>query len=230
MNVSTIYRLVRTLEGHKFVHQNPSTAKYRLGIRLIELADAFLETTELRTIARPVMTRLMELSGETAHLMVPDGDTGVYVDRVEGPHRVRVASSVGRREHLHSSAVGKALLAHLPEPVVAAIIRDRGLPRWTKHTITDPAALTRHLEEIRRRGSAIDDEEGEEGVRCIGAPIFGRPGDVIAAISIAGPAYRLTLQKLKRLSRIVRAAGLEISTALGYTPAASASGGRSRAS
>jgi DNA-binding IclR family transcriptional regulator len=217
MSPSTTYRLLRTLAHHKFVKQNPETMKYRLDIKLIELGNMFLESIELRAIARPVLVRLMEVSRETVHLMVLDGDMGVYLDRVESPQRVRVTSNLGRREHLHCSAVGKAILAHLPHETVAQIIRTRGLPRFTANTITDPVALALHLERARRLGYTIDDVEGEEGVRCVGAPVFGHTGVVVASISVSGPAYRLSLEKLKRLSRAVKAAAQEISAALGYS-------------
>lgn len=217
MSASTVYRLLRTLEHQKFVHQNSATTKYRLGIKLIELGNAFLETVELRAIARPVLVRLMEVSRETVHLMVLDGDMGIYLDRVESPQRVRVTSNLGRREHLHCSAVGKAILAHLPQEVVAEIIRARGLPRFTTNTITDPGKLALHLAHARRLGYTIDNIEGEEGVRCVGAPVFNNTGTVVASVSVSGPAYRLSLEKLRRLGRVVKAAGQEISAALGYS-------------
>lgn len=213
LNVSTAYRLLRTLEFHRFVQQDGDTARYRLGTKSLELSNAFLETFELRAIARPSLVLLMEAAMETVLLMVLDGDMGLHLDRVESPRRVRVATSIGSREYLHSGAVGKAILAYLPEERVEQIVRARGMPRFTPNTITHPAALARHLAEIRRAGFAIDDVETEEGVRCVGAPLFDHTGRVTASISIAGPAYRLPLAKLKRLGKAVKAAAREISTA-----------------
>lgn len=228
ISASTAYRLLRTLERRKFVQQNPANAKYRLGIKLIELGNAFLETVELRANARPVLMRLMEVSRETVHLMVLDGNMGIYLDRVESPQRIRVTSNLGRREHLHCSAVGKAILAYLPDDAVARIIRTRGLPRFTANTITDPARLALHLERARRVGYTTDNIEGEEGVRCVGAPVFDHTGAVVAGLSVSGPAYRLSLEKLKRLSKAVKAAAQEISATLGYTAALQPSGSAPR--
>jgi IclR family acetate operon transcriptional repressor len=213
LNVSTAYRLLRTLELHRFVQQDGDTAKYRLGMRSLALGHAFLATIELSQIARPTLVRLMETAMETVLLMVLDGDMGLHLDRVESPRRVRVATSIGSREHLHSGAVGKAILAYLPEEQMQQIVRARGLPRFTPNTITDPGTLARHLADVRRAGFAIDDVETEEGVRCVGAPLFDPVGRVTASISVAGPAYRLPMAKLRRLGKVVKAAAQEISIA-----------------
>ncbi len=162
----------------------------------------------------------MDTTRETVHLMVLDGETGLYVDRVESPQRVRVASSVGQRELLHGSAVGKAILAHLAPDRLDAILA-RGLPRMTVRTITDPGRLRRHLAMVARRGFALDNEEGEPGIRCVGAPIFDHRGQVVASVSVAGPAYRLSLARLGSWAAPTRDAAAAISAALGYSPAAS---------
>jgi DNA-binding IclR family transcriptional regulator len=212
---STTYRLLAVLERYGFARRDPRTGRYDIGLRLAELGYLALSQVELRGIARPTLQRLMEVTGETIHLMLLDGDRGIYIDRVESPQRVRVASNLGECQYLHSSAVGKALLAFLPEEKLAAILSTR-LPRFTSNTITSASVLRQHLAEVQRRGYAIDDCEGEDSVRCVGAPIFDHSGQILASISIAGPAYRLDLQQLKTWGSLVRQAAMEISALLGY--------------
>jgi DNA-binding IclR family transcriptional regulator len=215
---STTYRLLAALEKYGFVRRDPHTGRFNLGLRLAELGHLALERIELRMIARPLLQRLMEETAETIHLMVLDGDTGLYIDRVESPQRVRVASSLGERQSLHCSAVGKAILAFIDEERCNQIIAGR-LPRFTANTITSAAALRRHLAEVKRRGVAFDDCEVEEGVRCVGAPILDHTGQAVASISISGPAYRVDLQDLRAWAPLVRQGGLEISAALGFRSA-----------
>jgi IclR family acetate operon transcriptional repressor len=188
---------------------------YVLGLRLAELGHVALDTLEIRAKARPVLEGLMEATRETVHLMLLDGQTGLYVDRVESPQRVRVSSSVGHREYLHCSGVGKAILASLPPSRLAEVIA-RGLPRLTPRTITHPGRLRRHLAGVVRRGYAIDNEEGEPGIRCVGAPVFDHRGDVVASVSVAGPAYRLPLAQLAAWGPRVAEAAAAISAALGF--------------
>jgi DNA-binding IclR family transcriptional regulator len=212
---STTYRLLTVLDRYGFARRDPRTGRYGIGLRLAELGYLALGQVELRAIARPTLQRLMELTEETIHLMLLDSDRGIYIDRVESPQRVRVASSLGERQCLHCSAVGKALLAFVPEEKLAVTLAGR-LSRSTPNTITSASVLRQHLAEVRRRGYAIDDCEGENSVRCVGAPIFDHAGQVLASLSVAGPAYRLDLQQLRTWGPIVRQAGLEISAVLGY--------------
>jgi DNA-binding IclR family transcriptional regulator len=129
---------------------------------------------------------------------------------------VRVPSSVGQRNPAHCTAVGKALLAHLPQNDLDALIRSRGLKAHTRNTITSPALLKRELRAIRERGYAIDDEEIEEGLRCVGAPVRDHSGRVVASMSIAGPAFRVTRGKATALGRLAMKIADELSAELGY--------------
>lgn len=219
LHPSTAHRLLAVLVRHRFVQAGPEPGRYALGLRLAELGHAALDALELRAKARPTLERLMRESRETVNLMVLDGETGIYVDRVEGPQRVRVAATIGYRELLHCSAIGKAILGHLSEERLAPILA-RGLPSLTRRTIADPRQLRRHLREVRARGFAIDNEEGEVGIRCVGAPIFGHHGDVVASLSVSGPAYRLTLAQLGAWGPELAQAGLAVSSALGFRPEA----------
>jgi DNA-binding IclR family transcriptional regulator len=215
LHPSTTHRLLSVLTRHGLTQGGAARGHYVLGLRLAELGHVALDTLEIRAKSRPILEGLTEATRETVHLMLLDGQTGLYVDRVESPQRVRVSSSVGHREYLHCSAVGKAILAHLPPARLSQVIA-RGLPRMTPRTITQPGRLRRHLAGVARRGYAIDNEEGEAGIRCVGAPVFDHRGDVIASVSVAGPAYRLPLARLVAWGPRVAEAAAAISAALGF--------------
>lgn len=149
-------------------------------------------------------------------MVIRDGDEAVYIDKVEGNRTIRMYSQIGRQVALHSTAVGKAILAFLPPEEVEKIIASRGLPRFTPRTISTMAALQAELAGVKERGYAIDDGENEEGIRCVGAPVFDYQGRVVAAISISGPVLNVTPERVPVLGRLVRQAGEEISRRLGY--------------
>ena len=217
VNPSTVYRILSTLCMHHLVEQDPVTSAYRLGLGVLRLSSTILQSMELRRAARPVMERLRDETGETVNLMVLDGTTGVYVESVESHQSVRKVVHVGTVEALHCSAVGKAILAFLEESRLEEILA-RGLQRFTPNTITSADALKDHLAVVRGRGYAIDDEEGEVGTRCVGAPIFGLDGRVTAALSVSGPSFRLTRERLELFSRPTVEAAARISAQIGYAP------------
>jgi DNA-binding IclR family transcriptional regulator len=140
----------------------------------------------------------------------------VYLDKVEPVRSIRMATSVGRRNPAYCTAVGKAILAYLPEAQWEAIVRARGLKAMTPNTITSFAELRRELVAIRERGYAIDNEEIEEGVRCVGCVVRDFSGVAVAAISVSAPAFRLTREKIKRISRLVTSAAEGLSAELGF--------------
>jgi IclR family acetate operon transcriptional repressor len=215
INSSTVQRIVNTLAAHGYLQQNPADSTYRLGLRFLEISHVVLQRIDLRALARPVLEALRDQTGETVHMMVLNGDMGVYVLAVESRQSTRVVSPVGSRDDLHSSAVGKALLAYLPEPQVDAVIARQGLRRKTRRTIIGSAEFKRHLAGIRAAGYTIDDEEGEEGTRCVGAPIFDHAGRVVASISVAGPAQRMSRRRIRQLAPLVTGAARSISERLG---------------
>lgn len=214
-NKSTVYRILNTLRSHAFVQQNSDNSKYKLGFKLLEISSVILERIELRHQARPSLERLRDKTNETVNLMIMEGGLGVYIDRVESTQRVRMVSVIGTREELHCTGVGKALLAFQSEKIVDEVIKKQGLLRKTSRTITDPHQLKQHFDEIKKRGYSIDDEEAEEGIRCIGAPIFNHKDKVVASISIAAPSYRLDEQKMKQFAPIVVETARKISQNLG---------------
>lgn len=216
MHKSTVLRLLATLEHCGYVEQDLATRRYRLRLKLFELGSQVVGRTDLLKEARPVLERLNRECGEVVHLGVLDEGQVVYVEKVESTHTIRMYSRIGRRSPLHCTGVGKALLAFLPSEEIVRIIETKGLKGYTPNTITDRSALLRHLEDVRARGVAFDNEEHEPGIRCVAAPVWDRTGALVAAISVAGPSLRMTPERLEELARPVMEAALEISRRLGY--------------
>jgi len=215
LHKSTVHRLLMVLESYRFVDKNPLTGRYRLGMRLFELGSKAVANLNLRDRARLKLERLAFETNETVHLCVMDHGEMLYLDKVEPQRSVRLASSVGRRISAHCSGVGKAMLAYMEEGKVREILRKSGLPSITKNTITTPAVLRVELQKIHERGYAVDNEENEEGVRCIAAPIFDYSGQAVAAVSISGPTFRLGQSQVPSLAKIVLGIAAEISQELG---------------
>lgn len=218
----TVYRILRVLQRHQYVWQDPATKRFRLGSGALGLGRRALESIEIRSTAYPVMRRLHEATGETVLLTVlsEDRTQSVCVERLESRHELRLILEVGRRIPLHAGASSKILLAYLPPEQVARVIERRGLVRVNKNTITDPERLQRELREIRRRGYALSFEETNEGAAGIAAPIFDATGAIAGGLGIAGPLVRFTPQTLPRLIPVVCAHADEVTQALGGRPIA----------
>ena len=215
INKSTVQRIVNTLCKFGYLQRAPHNSAYRLGFKFLQASNLILERTDLRPVARPFLEQLRDRTGETVHLMVLDSDIGVYLDAVESRQSTRVVSAVGSHDELHTSAVGKALLAFLPHAQVEDFLRRKKLKSKTPHSITDPVLFKNHLKLIRDRGYAVDDEEGELGTRCVGAPIFDHAQQVIASISVAAPAQRLDQGEVPRIAKFVMETAHSISQGLG---------------
>ncbi|UCC64220.1 MAG: IclR family transcriptional regulator [Anaerolineae bacterium] len=213
---STAHRYLTTLEELEVVTRDERD-HFALGPKLIELTGAFLSTYDLRTESDPSLNKLSAQTQETVHLAIPSGNAVVYVAKVDSPHSVRMASRLGTRNPLHCTALGKAILAHYPPDRVEEIIRE-GLSARTPHTLTTPEALRAELECVRAQGFATDDQENEIGVRCASAPIFDYTGKVIAAISVSGPASRVTRERSIELGPLVKEAAQQVSRRMGYQP------------
>lgn len=218
LHKSTVHRLLVTLAQRGFVEQDRDTEKYKLGLKILELSNKILTHMELRQEARPFLEELMEYANEVVHLCVMHEGEVVYIDKIEFPDAIRMFSQIGRRQPVHCTGVGKAILAYLPENKVVEILESKGMPRKAPNTITDIKEMLEHLKKIRQRGYAIDDVENEIGIRCIAAPIFNHTGEVIASLSIAGPESRLTSERIPELGAKVKETGLKISRRMGYCP------------
>jgi len=216
LHKSTTHRLLVILERQRFIEKNTDNAKYRLGWRLFELGALAVSRLDLYSLARPYVSRLMEQTGETAHLGVIRGGELISLVNAESRRTVRTPSTVGRRAPLYCTSQGKAMLAFMPEEAAADIIRGMRFRAFTRNTITRPSRMKAELARIRELGYGVDDEEFEEGLRCIGAAVHNHAGEVIAGISIAGPAYRVGGERMREQVDAVLATARELSAALGF--------------
>jgi DNA-binding IclR family transcriptional regulator len=216
----TTHRLLSSLSYFGYVHQDPKTRNYFLGLKLVELGQLLLSQLDLRKEAEPFLRALAEKTRETVHLVFLDRNEIVYIDKVEtdqNPTGLKMASRVGLRNPAHSCAVGKVLLAHFSEEELKTFIKEKGLPKRAENTITDPARLKEHLRNVRSQGYAVDDEENEKGIRCVAAPVYSESGKPVAAISISGPAFRITKKVIgEKLKKEVMETALKISQRLGF--------------
>lgn len=214
---SAAFRILSNLERRGYVSKDPVTAKYGLGTRLAYLGDRSLVAIDLRGAARPELEELHQRFGETANLGVREGGEVVYVDMVESSRGLRMAASVGARDLVHSTALGKAMLAFAPPAERDRLLRRRLVAR-TERTITDPAVLRVALERVRAEGVAEDLEENEIGARCLAAPIFDHAGSVLGAISVSSPASRLDDARAAEVAAAVVAAAAAVSRRIGGAP------------
>jgi DNA-binding IclR family transcriptional regulator len=209
---STVSRQLGTLFESGLVEHVPATGRYRLGIRVVQLASAVLARLDVRTVARPHLEELVRATGETATLSVPAADDAVTVDFVPSAHYVQHVTQFGRPSIGHATSAGKVMLA----------FADRALPRaplrsFTPRTITDPAALARELDRVRRRGYAEAVEEREPGLAAIAAPIFGSTGDLAAIVALQGPTGRFGRAELRAALPLLLERAAAISAGLGWS-------------
>lgn len=212
---STVHGLLATMKRRGVVAQE-FNGHYALGIRLFELGTMAVSRLDLRTIAGPILQQLVDEFQETVHLVVGDGLDVVYIDKRESPRSMRIVSQVGHRLPAYCTSMGKAMLAFKPKEELEELLARAELQPWTQNTITDKEQLKAHLQEVRRRGYALDNEESFDGLRCVGAPIRDHSTQVIAALSIAGPSVRLESDRIKEIIPAVVEAAAEISHQLGY--------------
>lgn len=216
LHKSTVHRFVVNLESAGFLERTRSGARYRLGLRIFELGSLVLKQMNLWEEALPYLEWLVSKSGETGHLAVLAGGEAVYIEKVEARRSLRIPSAIGRGYPAHATSLGKVLLANLENTsIVDDLIVERGLAKFAPNTITDPDRLHEELRAVRERGYAVDDEEYEEGLRCIGAPIVGHTGQVVAAIGMGGPVTRVTPERVDELGSLVREAADGLSRRMG---------------
>jgi len=215
MSVSNAYKYLRVFEEYGFVTRKRDK-KYVPGYKLAEYGAMVLRKIDLREIAHPYLVDVMSKTGQTVHLVIKDGLEGVYIDKVEGVYSIPMVSRVGMKIQLYSAASGKAILAHLPKEELEEYLSMVRLERKTPNTITDPEKLKEELRKIRELGYAIDNEENEVGIRCIGVPIFDHNGYPVAGMSVSGAAQRLTGKLIEDCISALKSAAEEISKKLGY--------------
>ena len=208
--------ILRTLEQHAYLRRDRDNGKYRLGIKVLSLSRAALNGVDIREVALPIMRNLVEHIHLTTHLAILDHQEAVYVEKVEAPGFIKMDTWIGRRMEVHSTAVGKALLAYLDASEREKIVRNRGLKKLTPHTITSMTKLMKEFEHVRQLGYSVDDEENSLGARCVGAPIFNSQGQVEASLGSTGTITAVPRDAVPRLAEMVKDAARRISHQIGY--------------
>lgn len=214
---SGAFRLLTTLQRRGYVEQEKASRKYRIGVRLFQLSAAYEKTLDVRSVAHPHMVELVRRSGQMAHLAIFQRDGAVNIHTVESSEAVSVHLSIGTWSAAYATATGKALLAFQPGHVVDRVI-ESGLQQFGPGTITDPDALRAELQEVRRRGYALNVAGWRPGVWAVGAPIRNRHTQVIAAMSLASPLTQVDAERSARLTDWVQQTTDGISRQLGYVP------------
>jgi len=217
LHKSTVHRILQTLCHRGYVERKKENDRYQLGIKIIELGIRFFNDLEIRKVAAPVLSDLVKVLDEVVHLVLPDDGEIVYIDRAESSQVVSMHSKVGRRAPMHCTAVGKALLSTLPEEEVRHILELKGMTRYTPNTITDPEILLTGLRTIKESKISIEKEENEIGIICLGTPIFDYSGQAIGAISVSGPASRITEKGIEWIGEELKKSGEIISAKLGFS-------------
>jgi DNA-binding IclR family transcriptional regulator len=212
---STAHRIIDSLRACGFLEQDATRERYRLGMKLFEYGSTVLSNMELHRVAGPFVESLTRRAGEGVHLCVFNGHHMLLVKRAMRASSSQNTLTTMEESACYSTGVGKATLAFQSDTVIRRII-EAGLVPFTEHTITDPQALRAELEAVRQRGYAIDNCEHDVDVRCVAAPIRNSNGHVFAAISVSGPARRMTPERLAALAPMVQDHAASISAQLGF--------------
>ncbi|MCO7739162.1 IclR family transcriptional regulator domain-containing protein [Brucella intermedia] len=218
---ATLYRILAALISRGLVRADPLTQNYTLGFNFLEFAQNAWSSSDLASIASVELRRLRDLTGETSYLAVQEGNHVLALGRFESAHDRRSNAKLGALKPMHCTSQGKAILSHLSEAQLAHVLSGE-LSSFTDKTITDPAQLRAHLSIVRARGYAVDDEEIVLGTRCVGAAILDPDGKPLAAISVAGPTFRMNLERAEQLGKELAEAAKRISAQLAPTLKAAA--------
>jgi DNA-binding IclR family transcriptional regulator len=213
---STTFHLVKTMVSLGYVRQLKDSKRYRIGRPLFALAASALDEIEMMSLATPVLEDLSRETGESAHFCVRMGDSVVVLARTSGPGAFQLTDRVGVVRPAHSTALGKVMLAALSDQQLDRYLGHAELKPHTPNTIVSADRLRREIVEVRRAGMAFDDGEFDSELRCVALPVRDYTGQVIGAIGISGPVWRLSIDTLQKRARIVRAAADKLSAQFGY--------------
>jgi IclR family transcriptional regulator, KDG regulon repressor len=216
LDKSTVFRLLKVLEQNKYVERAPDDGKYRLGTKILHLGMRAMADIDVPQASQAYLERLVSLTGETAHMGVLRNSQIISVAVANGSMNLRLGVNVGGNSPPHCTALGKAILAFLPPDECRSVIDRISFDTHTPNTITKKSAFMRELKRVREREYSIDNEEFEPGLKCIGAPVHNYSGKVIGAISVAGPAFRMTNANISSLSGTVIQTAKELSEELGF--------------
>jgi IclR family transcriptional regulator, acetate operon repressor len=215
---ATVYRVLTTFQTHGIAEVDPATQAWHIGPRAFLIGSAFLRRTSVVERARPVLRALMEATGETANLGIAEGDHVLFLSQVETHASIRAFFPPGTRSPLHASGIGKALLATYDEDRLSDYFARAEFTRFTPATLVTPEALRADLALTRTRGFAYDDEERNEGMRCVAAPVLNAFGEPVAGLSVSGPSARLPGEAMEEIGARVRDAARRLSEGLGARP------------
>lgn len=214
---SSTHCLLITLQRCGYLQRGSARGRYHFGAKIFSLTNLALGGIGLREVAKPFLRALVRHTGLTAHMAILAHDQAVLIEQVTPAGVSRVATWLGKSLEVHCSALGKVLIAYLPEEELNRIVRDHGLPRLNENTIFSPRKLLEELARTRRNGYSIDDEEADIGNRCLGAPVFNSEGRVVTAISVMGTTDQVTPENIGALSSELKRTADAISERFGYT-------------
>ena len=212
---TTTYRVLSTFQKHGIVDFEEDGQVWKIGAQAFRIGSVFLNRTALLAVTRPFMQRLMRETGETANLGVERDEKVMFISQVETPQTIRAFFPPGTLSAMHGSGIGKALLAHFPPDRSEAMLKRQGMAPMTANTITELATMLHEFDRIRAQGYSVDDEEAVEGMRCVAAPVMNAWGEPVAGLSVSGPAFRLTRERLGEVGRIVREMAAAATRAMG---------------
>lgn len=215
LNKTTAFRLLSALESEGFIRRDSNADTYALGSEMVMLGARAMRSYSLRDVCKPELKSLAENSRETATLEILTGKDVLILDEVRGSHLIGTVQSIGTRWPAFATSTGKSMLAYLSPEQLSAILKG-SLPQYTPKTVTDIDRLRKEFAEVKRRGYAIADEALELGFRAVGSPLFQHDGEVVGAISVGGPASRMTLERLPEFGKLVSRLAQQVSTRLGY--------------
>ncbi|GGC83821.1 IclR family transcriptional regulator [Thalassobacillus devorans] len=216
LHKSTVHSLLKTLQAHRYISQNEETGKYMLGLKLFERGNLVVSNLDLRSVARKHLEWLSETTSLTTHLVILDGQEGVYIDKVEGSGVTVFYSRIGRRVPIHTSAVGKALVSSKDNQELKKLLKGYHFTKRTENSIGSEGDFIKEINQVRASGFAVDNEENEVGIVCVSVPIKDYSGKTIAAVSMSTPAASATDETLAYFVKLLKECTNRISRELGF--------------
>ncbi|HPB79527.1 MAG TPA: IclR family transcriptional regulator [Sedimentibacter sp.] len=215
LNKSTVHGIISTLKYHGFISQDEETQKYKLGIRFVQFGDLVINSMNIRNAAVPVIDAVCEKIEETVHVAMLDGLDVVWIEKRECTKSIKTSTKIGARLPAYTTADGKIIICYQNKDKIKNYLPKR-ISQYTNNTITNKGEFIKKLEEMKKNGYAIDNEEYVEGLKCVAAPIFDHDGKVRFSLSTTGPAFRMNEERIKELIVIIKEAANEISHRIGY--------------
>jgi DNA-binding IclR family transcriptional regulator len=217
LHKNNVFRLLATLEAKGYIEQNKATENYRLGVKSLELGQTFIKQLGLVRQVKPFLRQIVEKCNEMAYVGIIRQNSVIYLDVEEANQMIKVDNRVGWRLPIHCTAIGKVQVAYSSEEELEKLGILDDMERFTPNTIVDRGEFLTHLGEVAKQGYALDSEEYNLGVRCVGVPLRDYTGRVVAGISVSGPSFRMTDEVLKKeIIPVVREAGEKVSKRLGF--------------